>query len=147
MPQLAETLLDESNRPNVVSDCCQVVADEVSQKRGLTGLAVKAAFKTVKTFSPNIIESVIDILLDDFVEQLDPVYEAYKAADETDLMDYCIAHDSDISNALLGITDKRAERSKHKTLVKAYGKLRPQGEKHVKEAVPSIVKLLEKHGL
>ena len=41
MPVLAETLLDESNRPNVVSDCCRVVADEVSQKRGLAVLPLR----------------------------------------------------------------------------------------------------------
>ena len=147
MSQLSDTLLSEANRPVVIRDCCQMVADEVAQKTGLTGLAVKAAFKTVKTFSPNIIASVIDVLLDDFVEKLAPTYDNFLASDESDLMTYCLNHDQGIADALLGITDKRAERSKHKTLVKAYRKLRPQGEKHVKEAVPSIVRFLQKHDL
>ena len=119
MSKLAETLLSDANRPTVIADCCQVVADEVAQKPGLTGLAVKAAFKAVKTFSPTIIESVIDILLDDFVAQLTPTYDDFLAADESDLMTYCVANDQQIADALLGITDRRATRSKHKTLVKA----------------------------
>ena len=147
MSTLATTLLADTNRAVVISDCCEVVADEVSQKKGLTGLAVKAAFKTVKTFSPTIIESVIDFLLDDFVVQLAPIYEGYEQSEEADLMRYCTQRQQDISDALLSITDARATRSKHKTLVKAYEKLRPQGEKHVQEAIPSIVKLLRKHGL
>ena len=147
MSTLAEVLLASENRASVIADCCAVIDQEVSDKKGLTGLAVKGAFKAVKTFNPTIIESVIDVLLDDFVTQLSPTYEGFKSAEETDLKRYCIQNDQQIADALLTITDRRADKSKIKVLVKAYRKLRPQGEKHVKEAVPRIATLLLKHGL
>ena len=147
MSTLAEVLLASENRAAVIADCCTVIDQEVGDKKGLTGLAVKGAFKAVKTFNPNIIESVIDVLLDDFVAQLSPTYENFTSSNETDLERYCIQHNQQIANALLAITDRRADKSKIKVLVKAYGKLRPQGEKHVKEAVPRIAALLVKHGL
>ena len=147
MSTLRDTLLDPANRSKVIDDCCQMVADEVSSKRGLTGLAVKAAFKTVRTVRPNIIKSVIEALLEDFVTNLEPIYQSYKDSESTDLKRYCVQRSGDIADALLAITDGRAERSKLKTLVKAYRKLRPQGRKHVEEAVPRIAGLLTAYGL
>ena len=124
-----------------------MVSDEVNEKRGFTGLAVKAAFKAVKAFKPNIIESVMEALLDEFATQLEPFYSDYLKSGEPDLKSYLCQRDEEIADALLKITDSRAERSKLKTLVKAYEKLRPQGRKHVAEAVPSIANLLQKYGL
>jgi hypothetical protein len=147
MSKLADVLLAPNRRAAVISDCKLIINQEVGDKKGLTGLAVKAAFKTVKTINPSIIGSVIDVLLDDFVVQLEPTYQAYLDSESKALEPYCIAHADDIANALLVITDRRAQRSKIKTLVKAYGKLRPQGQKHVKEAVPRIARLLSRHGL
>ena len=147
MPSLSEVLLAPENRAQVIADCNQMIADEVSSKKGLTGLAVKAGFKAVRAFRPNIIESVIDALLEDFVTNLEPVFEAYKESNGNDLAAYCSKRSGDIADALLAITDGRAQRSKLKTLVKAYEKLRPQGRKHVQEAVPRIASLLTSHGL
>ena len=90
---------------------------------------------------------MIDVLLEDFVTNLEPIYQAYEASDDADLHAYCVERSGDIADALLAITDGRADRSKLKTLVKAYKKLRPQGRKHVQEAVPRIVTLLKAHGL
>jgi hypothetical protein len=147
MTKLADVLLAPDNRSTVIADCSSVINQEVGGKKGLTGLAVKAAFKAVKTINPTIIESVIDVLLDDFVTQLEPTYQAFLDHDEPNLERYCVSNASAIANALLSITDKRAEKSKIRALVKAYQKLRPQGQKHVQEAVPRIAKLLSKHGL
>lgn len=147
MSKLADVLLTPEHRSAVISDCKSVIDQEVGDKRGLTGLAVKAAFKAVKAINPTIIGSVIDVLLDDFVVQLEPIYQTYLASGAESLEQYCVSHADDIANALLVITDRRAERSKIRTLVKAYGKLRPQGHKHVKEAVPRIAQLLVRHGL
>lgn len=147
MTKLADVLLAPDNRTVVVADCSSVINQEVGDKKGLTGLAVKAAFKAVKTINPTIIGSVIDVLLDDFVTQLEPTYQRYLDSDEGNLERYCVSHAASIADALLSITDKRAERSKIRALVKAYQKLRPQGQKHVQEAVPRVAKLLVKHGL
>lgn len=147
MTKIKETLLDPTKRVQVIGDCSQMVSDEVNGKRGLTGLAVKAAFKAVRAFKPNIIESVMEALLDDFAAQLEPFYSDYLKSGESDLKRYLCQRDGEIADSLLMITDGRAKRSKLKTLVKAYEKLRPQGRKHVAEAVPGIAKLLQKYGL
>ena len=88
MSTLRDTLLDPANRSKVIDDCCQMVADEVSSKRGLTGLAVKAAFKTVRAFRPNIVESVIEALLE--LRRNLNFYQAFQESDSNDLNRYCV---------------------------------------------------------
>lgn len=144
---LADTLLTEEARPNVVRDCSDVIEAEVASKSGVTGLMIKAAFKTIKAFKRSIVPESVNALLDDFVEVLEPYYAEFRAAGGTDVKQFVTKNDDRIADAMLGITDGRAQRSSHKTLVKAYTKLRPKGKEQVIAAMPRIGGMLQKHGL
>ena len=47
MGSLVETLKDPAKRPAVIVDCEQLLDAEVKDKKGLSGLAVKAAFNDI----------------------------------------------------------------------------------------------------
>ncbi len=145
MTSLKETLLQPGKRPDVLKDAEQVLNEEVSSKGGLTGMAVKAAFAIVKAIKPGIIHESIDVLLDEFVGKLEPFYEAHEQNKSAALPDYFVLRSSEIADALLSITDARAAKSKNGTMRKAYEKLRPQGKKHVQDAMPRVGRLVEKH--
>ena len=51
----------------------------------------------------------------------------------------------EVADALLGITDDRANRTRHSNLRSAYQQLRPTGKKNVEEAVAGIARLIDKH--
>ena len=147
MAQLQEQLLNETNRAGFVDDCVGVVEAEVASKSGMGGLVIKTAFKTVKAVKPGIIPDVVNVLLDDFVEQLEPFYETYRDGGSGDIRGFLVKDANAVADALLAITDRRAQRSRHKTLVKAYNKLRPQGQKQVVTAMPRIGDMLAARGL
>ena len=147
MSTLTERLLAPSTRPTVVKDCVQVIEDEVRSKSGLKGLAIKTAFKTVKAFKPGIIPDVVNVLVEDFVEKLEPFYAEFQSTDGDDFGKYTLRHGDRVAETLLSITDRRADGSKHKTLVRAYRKLRPQGKKQVVAAMPRIGDMLRRQGL
>lgn len=144
---LADTLLNEENRPTVVADCSEVIEAEVKSKSGVSGFAIKTAFKTIKAFKRNIVPESVNALLEDFVAVLEPYYDEFKADGGSDVKHFVTQNDARIADAMLGITDGRAQRSKHKTLVKAYTKLRPKGKEQVIAAMPRIGGMLQKHGL
>ena len=52
----------------------------------------------------------------------------------------------EVADALLAISDERAQRAKNQSLRKAYEKLRPTGKKHVEAAVPRVGRLVAKYG-
>lgn len=143
----SEILLTPETRPAFVRDCNKLIEDEVSAKRGVSGLAIKAGFKTVRAFKPGIVPDVVDLLLPEFVAELEPFHAEFVARGGGDFAAHCVAHGGRIAEALLGITDRRAEKSKHRTLVKAYKKLRPKAHEQVVAAMPRVGALLVRYGL
>lgn len=149
MSTLPEILTAPQKRPQVIQDCVHLIDDEVARKGGLSGIAIKAAFATVKAVKPGFIAESVDHMLDDFARRLDPFYQSAKQPESNragrSLPDYFNSNTGAIADALLGITDERAQRAKNATIKKAYEKLRPSAKKHVEEAVPGIGRLVEKH--
>lgn len=146
MATLTEILLSDAARPAVEADCAALIESEVASKRGASGFVIKAGFKTVKAFKRNIVPDAVHHLLPDFVTQMEPFYAEHLAAGGGDITAYAAANADRIAEALLSITDGRAETSKHKTLVKAYKKLRPKGLESVVAAMPAIGAMLAKNG-
>ena len=55
------------------------------------------------------------------------------------------ANPARVADALLGITDRRAQRAKNQMVKATYEKLRGQAKKHVEAAVPRLGELFERH--
>ncbi|WP_328446652.1 MULTISPECIES: DUF6918 family protein [unclassified Amycolatopsis] len=142
---LKDILLDSSRRPAVVSDFEGLVDAEVSDKGGVSGAVVKTGFAAVKKIKPGIIPSAVDTLLPDFVGALEPFYGDYRAKGGNDFGAYLVGRSDEASDALLSVTDSRAEKSSRDSIKKVYGKLRPNGKKNVEEALPRLGQLVDKH--
>jgi hypothetical protein len=144
MPTLTEILLVPGNRPKVIADCVQLINEEVDSKGGLTGLAVKGAYALVKAVKPGFVPEAVDHMLDDFVKRLEPFWADAQTKNEPvgALMN---ARAPQVADALLAISDERAQRAKQQNLKKAYEKLRPTGKKHVEAAVPRVGRLIAKY--
>jgi len=144
MPTLNEILLVPGARPKVIADCVQLINEEVDSKGGLTGLAVKGAYAIVKAVKPGFVPEAVDHMLDDFVKRLEPFWADAQARNEPigPLMN---GRAGEVADALLAISDERAQRAKNQGVRKAYDKLRPTGRKHVEAAVPRIGRLIAKY--
>ena len=110
MTTLSEKLLNDDDRPSVIDDCVALIDAEVASKKGIGGLAIKTAFKTVKAVKPGVIPDAVNFLLDDFVEKLEPFYGQFTQSDESDLTSYIVRHADQVADSLLGITDARAQK-------------------------------------
>lgn len=142
---LKEILLDSSRRPAVVSDFEGLVDAEVSDKGGVSGAVVKTGFAAVKKIKPGIIPAAVDTLLDDFAVALEPFYGDYRAQGGNDFGAYLAGRGDEAADALLSVTDARAEESSRDSIKKVYSKLRPNGKKNVEEALPRLGQLIDKH--
>lgn len=141
---LKSALLDSAKRPAVVADLNALVDTEVGKK----GIAVKSGYALVKKIKPGIIGAALDSLLDDFVDRLEPFYADYSGSGGSagsSFGEYLSGRSDQVADALLGVTDARAEQSRRESIKKVYGKLRPQGKKNVEEALPGLGALVEQH--
>ena len=144
MGALSEAIKDPAKRRAIIDDGVRVVEQEVSNKRGMSGMAVKAGFKVVKGVKPGIIGEALNMFLEDFTAKVDPYYDRCQQSGGN-LRAYFVANADAIADDLLSIVDGRAERAKHRTLKKAYFRLRPQGKKHTIEAMPAVAGLVGRH--
>lgn len=144
IPNLKEQVAEGSKRNAVIDDALQVLDAEVADKSGLSGMAVKGAFKVVKGVQPGFIRNVVDNLLDDFLDALNPIYqEALSQGKQPGK--YLEANAGRMADSLLGITDARAARAQRPVIKKTYDKLRPTAKKHVEAAAPRLGGLLDRH--
>jgi hypothetical protein len=141
---LREQLGGPEKRAQVIDDACRVLDEEVADKSGLGGIAVKAAYAVVKGIKPGFIRQAVDYLLDEFLDVMDPFV---KQAEELQIGpgDHLLKNKSRVSDALLTVTDRRAVKSDSGVLRKTYDKLRPMAQKHVEAAAPRLARLLDKH--
>lgn len=143
MASLKDVIADPTKRRQVVDDGVNVIEAEVADKGGLSGMAIKAAYATVKRIQPGFVGGALNHLLDDFAGKVDPFWAA-ALAKGGDPAPALVAQGSKVADALLSITDERARRASG-PVRKAYDQLRPQGAKHVVEAMPRLAGLLKKH--
>ena len=144
MGSLVETLKDNAKRPAVLIDCEQLIEDEVADKRGLSGVAVKGAFKVVKKFKPGMIRLTLDDMIDEFAVKIDPFWQECQTAGE-DAQSYFTRKKLDVANSLLGITDGRITQSPNKGIKKAYNSLRPKAVDYIGQAMPRLARVIQKH--
>jgi hypothetical protein len=148
MPTLQETLLAPDIRPRVVADGQDLVDGEVAEMPGITGTAVKIAYKTVRTFDAGHIRVMIESLLPEVAGALQPYWAAFSEqfpADSGDFGGYLAAREDVVAEALLAITDERRDQSDRATIVKAYNTVRGSAVKHVKAALPALGALVQKY--
>jgi hypothetical protein len=149
MGALRDRLTDPNIQPAVLRACEDLVDAEVAAKSGLSGLALKGALGVVRAMKPGIISELMRHLLPEFATALDPIYdECVRRAGDTGESAGAVfasrleADPQGTADALLAVTDRRAERAKNATLKRTYVKLRASARDHVAAAVPAAGRAL-----
>jgi hypothetical protein len=144
MASLVEQLGSGEARTKLCADACKVLDQEVADKGGITGIAIKGAYKVVQGVKPGFVPEVVDALMDDFLTALDPLYQE-AASKQRPAGVYMRENASRVADALLEVTDRRAKDAKRQVIRSAYDKLRPMAKKQVEAAAPRLADLLDRH--
>ena len=142
---LQEILLAPETQPQVIDDCHTLIQQQVSDGGGFSGTAVKIAYKTVNTFIPGHIRHMVESLLPEMVNQLEPYWADFHASGGSEFGDYLAKRGDEVSEALLSVTDARAAASERPTIVKAYRKVRGSATKQVVAALPQVGAMVQKY--
>jgi hypothetical protein len=100
-------------------------------------------YKMLKAFKPGAVPNTVDALFDDFIEALDKFHSDFDGAGS--FGGYLKTRDSEVAEALVQVTDRRAEKTKHNSLRKGYKKLRGSAKRNVQEAVPGLADLIDRY--
>ena len=142
---LQEILLAPDTKPQVTADCMTLIQREVSAKSGISGTAVKLAYKTVNAFASGYLHSMVESLLPDMIAKLEPYWADFSASGASGFGDYLVKRGDEVSDALLSVTDQRTAASDRPTIIKAYRSVRGGAAKHVAAALPAVGALVQKY--
>ena len=143
MATLSDAFTQESKKSEVVDACCDIIDQEVNDKSGLSGFAIKAGYGAVKGVKPGFVRKVVSDLLPEFATALEPVYQEAKSQSKP-VGAHLVANSGRVADALLSITDAKAARSTSGVVKGTYDKLRGSAKKNVEAAIPRLAKLVER---
>lgn len=143
---LQETLLTPETQPAVVSDCLTMIQQEVADMSGISGTAIKVAYKAVNSFAADHVRFTVETKLPRMVAQLEPFWSDFNTSGGSDFGDYLTKRSDEVTNALLAVTDASAASPTAKpAIVKAYNAVRGHAAKHVTAALPRVGALIQRH--
>ena len=142
---LQEILLAPDTQPQVMADCYTLIEQELSDKSGMSGAAVKLAYKTVNTFMPGHVHHMVEVMLPDMLAQLEPFWVDFCASGSSGFGDYLVKRSDEVTQALLSVSDARAAGSGRPTVLRAYGSVRGSAVKHIGAALPRVGDLVLKY--
>ncbi|GAB3490474.1 DUF6918 family protein [Flexivirga sp.] len=140
---LSETLLAADRRPQVVADLVAVIDAEVKDKKGLTGVAIKGGYAAVRKVSPTIAADATDRMLPEVASALQPFWDDFAGAG--DFGQYLAGRGDEAADALLAVTDARAEATEREPLKRAYKGLRGKAKDNVEQALPRLGRVVQQH--
>lgn len=145
MKTLTEIAQDPEGRSELIEQIHRLIDRRVHAVRGLSGMAIRGGYKVVSGLrGGRMIPSAIHALLQEFCAAIDPFVIDFQGQDKAKTFGaYLTGKESRVSNALLSITDARAERA-NPLLQRPYKKLRGFGEAQVEAAVPGIAQIVER---
>jgi hypothetical protein len=79
------------------------------------------------------------------IAKLEPYWADFNASGASGFGDYLAKRGDEVSDALLSVTDARAQNSERPTILKAYRTVRGGAAKHVAAALPAVGALVQKY--
>jgi hypothetical protein len=144
---LPEILLAPDTQPQVTADCMKLIEQEVSSKSGVSGTAVKLAYKAASTLKPGYLQFTVESLIPDMADKLQPYWADFAGSGASGFGDYLAKRSDEVSESLLSVTDARAEVCERPTILKAYRAVRGGAAKHVVAALPNLGSLVQKYAV
>jgi hypothetical protein len=140
-----QEMLNPEVAPHFLADCQALIDGEVDGKGGLSGTAVKAAYKVVTAFAPGYYAQTLQAIMPDMINALEPFWADFQVSGGADFGDYLVKNGDQVSEALLAVTDRMAEVSGRATIVKAYKMVRGSAGKNIEAALPALGAMIQKY--
>ena len=141
---LQELLLAPDVQPRVVADCQKLVEQELSSK-GIAATPLKVAYKAVTAFAPGYYQQTIEAMLPHIADALEPFWADFTASGGSEFGDYLAKRPTEVSEALLTVTDNMAAGSQRATVVKAYKAVRNGAGKNIEAALPNLGAMVQQY--
>jgi len=138
---LSQKINDPSS---VAADCAKLMNEQVSAKKGIGGMAMKATYGVVvKGLGADYIPSAIEKIMPATLAALDPMWS--EGLEKGDPVAHLTEQSDRTADTILSVTDARIEKSSNGVITGAYGKMRKSVKTDIAAAVPGLAQILGQH--
>lgn len=137
---LRDQVQDEETQASIAADCAQLMDKQVAAKKGMSGLAIKTAYKALKGIGPGYIPRALKSLVPQALDALDPMWAA--GLQSGDPVGHLSQNSAETADVLLGVTDHKLSVAKNKIVIATYKKVRKSVKGDVEAAVPGLAEIL-----
>ncbi len=141
--ELTSKTQDKAVRAAIANDCVQLIDRQVSAKGGLSGMALKTAYKVVNSISSDYVGGALMRLMPETLSSLDPIWE--EGVQAGDPVVHLSENSDRTADAILAATDARIARSGQGVVSATYKRLRKSVKSDVVAAVPGLATILQRH--
>jgi hypothetical protein len=127
----------------IAEECAQLMDEQVATKTGISGLAIKAAYKALKGLGPGYISRAIQGLLPQALRAVEPMWE--EGVQAGDPVAHLSQNREQTAEILLGVTDAKISNAQNKIVIAAYKQVRKFVKGDIEEAVPGLAKIISHH--
>jgi hypothetical protein len=142
---LQQILLTPDTQPKVIADCHALIEQEIKDKSGISGTAVKLAYKTITSFAPGYYNGMVEELVPQIVGKLEPYWADFSTSGSSEFGDYLVKRGGEVSDALLEVTDDYASKSDKPVILRAYKTVRGSAGKNIEAALPRVGEMVMKY--
>jgi hypothetical protein len=139
---LSDMFKNPSTKASIVEECTRLMDEQVANKRGVSGMALKTAYRVVRGVGPNYVSSALGRILPDACVALEPMWS--KGVESGDPVNYLSQHCSRTADIILSVTDARVHKASG-AVAGAYSKLRKSVKGDIEAAVPGLAGILGDH--
>ena len=145
MKSLADQLLAPHHSREFEGDLVRLIETRIAAVSGLKGFGFKAALAAVQLNFPDAIPRAVHHLSPQIVAALEPLHQEFRKQSGGDFSAFLRQHSTRMTDAMMGVTDTRVERSKSTTLKSFYASFHGFAQKEISAGMPDLAKLIRSY--
>jgi hypothetical protein len=137
---LSNCVQNRETQIKIAEECAQLMDEQVATKKGISGLAIKTAYRALKGLGPGYISRALQGLLPQALRAVEPMWE--EGAQAGDPVTHLSQNREQTAEILLGVTDTKISNAQNKIVIAAYKQVRKFVKGDIEEAVPGLAKII-----
>ena len=139
MTTLVEMISAPQRRDAIIADCVRRAEAQVASAGGIRGLSLKAGLRALKAVRPDALTRATGQLLPKFAAALEPLHREFLASGEKNFAGFLEKRRAQARDAILAVTDARADAGTHRVLIATYRRLRPALASEIEKLLPELI--------
>lgn len=144
MSDLTSILTADGTRDAIVADLEKLTNDTIQGLSGLSGAAIKTAFRGAVGSRPDLLRRALTRFLPDIAAALQPSWDA-AATNGQRYADYLAANEGPVTAQLLAVADEKVNQLNNAAVRQVYGVARNKAEVIASSALPELGAIIEKY--